>query len=76
MISGPGIEGQVEVKDKQALAIFRLGYLKACKRPWWRRYRPAQAISWCVISLAARSITAQLTYYPNPERGPRLSLLG
>jgi hypothetical protein len=28
LISGPGIEGSVEVKDAQALAIFRLGYLE------------------------------------------------
>ena len=68
LISGPGIEGQVEVKDEQALAIFRLGNLEdfgaVVVAP------PQGRTGYKVMRFFGDELDfARLTYYPDPSGG-------
>lgn len=69
LISGPGIEAQVEVKDRQELEIFRLGKLEDLQGP---SPKPAQVSGGYKIVrffYGGEFDFARLTYYPNPDSG-------
>jgi hypothetical protein len=69
LISGPGIGGQVEVKDEQARAIFRLGNLEdfdsvaLAPAPGSTGYKIVR------FFYGGEFDFARLTYYPNPSGG-------
>jgi hypothetical protein len=71
LISGPGIEGQVEVKDAQSLSIFRLGTLEDFNERSSVTSQIGTGYKIVRFFDGGEFNFAQLTYYPNPssERG-------
>lgn len=70
LISGPGIQAQVDIKDKESLAIFRLGTLEDFNTS---SPSPQSGIGFKITRFffGGEFDFARLTYYPNPsgERG-------
>src|SRR5215831_15966806 len=72
LISGPGIEGQAQVKDARALAIFRLGDLEDFDTLDPRSTAtPRVGAGYKIVRFfyGGDFDFARLTYYPNPSGG-------
>jgi hypothetical protein len=69
LISGPGIEGQVEVRDESARAIFRLGELEDLEGKSPTPPRLSGGYKIVRFFYGGEFNFAQLTYYPNPSGG-------
>lgn len=69
LISGPGIEGQVEVKDAAALAIFRLGALEDVDAA--SPVKPQVGAGYKIVRFFGGDEFdfARLTYYSDPSGG-------
>ena len=81
LISGPGIEGQVEIKEPQALAIFRLGHLEDLNTVVATPPQDKAGYKIVRFFYGGTFDFARLTYHPDPggrgylywEDGPALT---